>query len=224
MAATWGHLDSREIVLSLLLSLHLPCQENFSNNLGGLLELIEDLLNHTSFSSLHFRHLQFPKQPMRDESGELNLRLDSLMVKQDSPLKLINKRNHRRISRIEQENLLRRDNRLYVLQIDNNGPLAAEHGGRRVEYAEISGREPRPPHDCVFSDLHDLRLARRVQLQPSPNTHRLLPEPPAAADPDAHSSGAGTDEGLSGDVVLRVRRRGGGRFRRLCVFKFKYLQ
>lgn len=125
------------------------------------------------------------------------------MMAKNPPLKLINKGNHRRILGIEQENLLRRNDRLNMLQIDHNRPLTAEDGGgvgeERVEDPEIAGRQPGPPHDGVLPDLHRVGVPRGVEEQPRPHSHGLLPERAGEAD------GGGAEEGLAASVVIRRR-------------------
>nr|GMD10014.1 digestive organ expansion factor homolog [Ipomoea batatas] len=102
---------------------------------------------------------------------------------QNSVLELIDERSNRRVSRIEEKDLLCRNNGLNMLQIDDDCPLTAEHSGRIrqkwVQNPKIPGRKPSPAHDSMFSDLHHLRLPSRVQEKPRPDPGSLLSQPTA---------------------------------------------
>lgn len=117
-----------------------------------------------------------------------DLRFDGLVVAEDPPLELINEGDNRGVPGVEQQDLLRGDYSFYVLQIDDDRPLSAQHGGRvrqeGIQDSEIPGRKPRPPHDRVLPRLHDLCLPGEVQEQPWPYPGGLLPQ----AATDAHAT------------------------------------
>lgn len=77
------------------------------------------------------------------------------------------------------------DDGLDVLEVDDDGPLPAEHGGGAgelgVEDAEIAAGEPRPAHDVVLPGLHHPGHPRRVHRKPCPRPRPLLPRPRPAA-------------------------------------------
>lgn len=99
------------------------------------------------------------------------------MAKQPPP-KLVNEGRDRKVSGVDQQDLLGGDDSLDVLQVYHNGPLSPQHRGRaqenRVEDPEVPGGQTRSPHDGVLSCLHNLRVATGVNQQPGTDTRRRL--------------------------------------------------
>lgn len=82
---------------------------------------------------------------------------------------------------VEEEDLLGGDYGLDVLEVDDDGALAAEDGGRvgeeRVEDAQIAGGKASAAHDRLLPFFHHLGLTGGVYQQPGPDPYSLLSEP-----------------------------------------------
>ena len=83
----------------------------------------------------------------------------------DPDSQVLHKGAHRRILRIGDQHLRRRDDGLDVLQVDYDRALSPQdrRGVRQqgIEHAQVTRGEPRPLHDRVLADLLDVRFARR---------------------------------------------------------------
>lgn len=113
----------------------------------------------------------------------------------EPPLQLLHKGRHRRVPRVQQQDLLRSDDGLYVFQIDDDRPLTTEDRGRvreeRVQDPKVAGGETRPAHDGVLAGLHHLGLPGRVEEKPCPDASPLLAEGPGGGEREVVGGGAG---------------------------------
>lgn len=102
----------------------------------------------------------------------------------DAALELVDEGGDRRVLGVEEEDLLRGDDGLDVLEVDDDGALAAEHDGgvgeEGVEDAEVARGEAGAAHDRVLPCLHELGLAGGVDQKPWPDPCGLLSEPRVA--------------------------------------------
>jgi hypothetical protein len=84
-----------------------------------------------------------------------------------------------RVARVRDERLVGGDDDLDVLEVDDDGAVAAQDGGgvreERVEHAEVPRGQPRHRHDLVLPELGRVRLPRRRHHQPLPARRRGLP-------------------------------------------------
>lgn len=130
-----------------------------------------------------------------------NLGSGGVVVTRKAPPELLNKWDHRRIPRVEQEDLLGSDDCLDMLEVDDDGPLSSKHGGRvreeRVKDPKVAGGQAGAPHDGVLPGLDHLSVPRRVHEKPRPDPRCLLPVATTGADSEGKA-----DRGSPGGVRL----------------------
>lgn len=99
----------------------------------------------------------------------------------EAALELVDEGDDGGILGVEEEDLLGGDDGLDVLEVDDDGALAAEDGGgvgkERVEDPQIAGGKASPAHDRVLPCFHHLGLTGGVDHEPGPDPYGLLSEP-----------------------------------------------
>lgn len=99
----------------------------------------------------------------------------------EAALELVDEGDDGGIPGVEEEDLLGGDDGLDVLEVDDDGALAAEDGGgvgeERVEDAQIAGWKASAAHDRVLPCFHHLGLTGGVDQEPGPDPDGLLSEP-----------------------------------------------
>ena len=114
------------------------------------------------------------------------------MVAEDPGVELFDERGDGGVAGVEEEDLVGGDDGFDVLQVDDDGPLTAQHGGwvgeERIEDAEVAGGEAGASHDGVLPGLHHLLLPGGVQEQPCPHPRPLLPAYRIRRPPNSNSN------------------------------------
>jgi hypothetical protein len=73
---------------------------------------------------------------------------------------LLHEGDHERVASVQEEELLGSDDHFDVVQVDDDGALAAQDDGRvgqhRVQQAQVAGWKVRSPHDHMLPHLQIL--------------------------------------------------------------------